>query len=72
MERIVRRVDLEHIIRAASVIADVDELIIVGSQSILGTFPNAPKELLVSQEVDLYPKLYPERAELIEGAIGEL
>ena len=72
MGRLVRRVDLEHIIRAACVIADVDELIIVGSQSILGKFPNAPEELLVSQEVDLYPKQYPERAELIEGAIGEL
>jgi hypothetical protein len=67
-----RRVDLEHIVRAASVVADVNELIIVGSQSILGAFPNAPPELLVSQEADLYPKAHPERAELIEGALGEL
>ena len=67
-----RRIDLEHIIRAAAVVADVEELIIVGSQSILGAYPNAPRELLVSQEVDIYPKQYPERAELIEGALGEL
>ena len=44
-----RRIDLEHIIRAAAVVADVEELIIVGSQSILGAYPNAPKELLLSQ-----------------------
>jgi len=35
-------------------------------------FPNAPRDLLVSQEADIYPKLHPERAELIEGALGEL
>ena len=67
-----RRIDLEHIIRAAAVVADVEELIIVGSQSILGAYPNAPQKLLVSQEADIYPKQYPERAELIEGALGEL
>jgi len=67
-----RRVDLEHIVRAAAVVADVDELIIVGSQSILGAYPDAPRELLVSQEADIYPKLHPERAELIEGVLGEL
>ena len=67
-----RRIDLEHIIRAAAVVADVEELIIVGSQSILGAYPNAPQKLLVSQEADIYPKQYPERAELIEGAFGEL
>jgi hypothetical protein len=67
-----RRIDLEHVIRAAAMVADVDELIVVGSQSILGACPHAPQELLVSQEVDLYPKRYPERAELIEGALGEL
>ena len=67
-----KRDHLEHIIRAAAVIADVDELMIVGSQSILGAYPNAPTALLVSQEVDLYPFHHPERADIIEGAIGEL
>ena len=28
--------------------------------------------LLVSLEADVYPRHYPERAELIEGSIGEL
>jgi len=68
----VNRRELEHIIRAASTIAEDDELIIVGSQSILGEFPDAPKQLLVSNEADLYPRNHPERWELIDGSIGEL
>jgi hypothetical protein len=66
------RAQLEHIIRAACTIADDDELIVVGSQAVLAQFPHAPAELLVSIEADVYPKNHPERAELIEGAIGEL
>jgi len=68
----VNRQQLEHIIRAAAQIADDDELVIVGSQAVLGQYPNAPPELLVSIEVDLYPKHHPERADLIDGTIGEL
>lgn len=67
-----KREQLEHIIRAACTIADDSELIIVGSQAILGQFPAAPDELLVSMEADVYPKHHPERSELIDGAIGEL
>ncbi len=66
------RAQLEHLIRAAAVIADDDELIIVGSQSILGAFPDAPAVLLVSDEADVYPKNHPERSDLIDGSIGEL
>jgi hypothetical protein len=66
------RQQLEHLIRAAATIADDDELIIVGSQSILGAYPAAPPELLVSVEADVYPKNHPERADLIDGTIGEL
>jgi len=67
----VRRVDLEHVIRAAAEIADDDEIIVVGSQAILGSFPNAPDELLVSEEADVYPKNRPDRSDLIDGSIGE-
>ena len=67
-----RREDLEHIIRAAADIADDDEIVVIGSQSILGTYPNAPPDLLVSMEADVYPKNHPERADVIDGAIGEL
>ena len=65
------RQQLEHIIRAAGAIAGVDELVIVGSQAILGQYPDAPEELLVSQEADVYPASAPEEADLIDGSIGE-
>lgn len=67
-----KRRDLEHVIRAAGAIAEASELVIIGSQAILGKYPEAPEELLVSQEVDLYPLRAPERADLIDGSIGEL
>ena len=41
-----RRSDLEHLIRAAGRIAGERELIIIGSQSVLGQFPDAPVALL--------------------------
>ncbi len=66
------RTQLEHLIRAAATIADDDELVIVGSQAILGEHPDAPVEVLVSIEADLFPKNHPDRAEVIDGAIGEL
>jgi hypothetical protein len=68
----VKRADLEHIIRAAADIAADDEIIVIGSQAILGQFPDAPAALLVSVEADVYPKNHPERWELIDGSIGEL
>ena len=42
-----RRADLEHIIRAAGSIADAQQLVIIGSQAILGRFPDDPAELTV-------------------------
>lgn len=66
-----RRSDLEHLIRAAGKIAGEHELIIVGSQSVLGQFPDAPPVLLRSMEADLYPRSRPELADVVDGAIGE-
>ena len=67
-----KRDQLEHIIGAAATIADDDEIIVVGSQSILGQFPHAPAELCRSMEADVWPRNHPERWELIDGSIGEL
>jgi hypothetical protein len=64
------REELEHVPRAAAAIARENSFVVVGSQAVLLAFPNAPAALLVSREVDLYPALHPERAELIDGAIG--
>lgn len=66
------RDQLEHVIRAASSIAFDREIVIVGSQAILGKHPQAPAALCVSEDVDLYPRNHPDRAELVDGAIGEL
>lgn len=66
-----KRSALEHLIRAAGAIAGCDRIVVIGSQSILGQFPQAPDPLLVSIEADIYPLEYPERADLIDGSIGE-
>ena len=60
------RSQLEHLISASGTIADDDDIIVIGSQSILGQFPCAPAELLVPRNADVYPRRHPERAELIE------
>ncbi|MBN1419066.1 MAG: hypothetical protein JXP34_09835 [Planctomycetes bacterium] len=65
------RTELEHVIRAAGAIARVDEFVIIGSQAILGVFPDAPEDLLTSREVDLYPLRECEKSDLIDGSIGE-
>ena len=65
------RSELEHIIRASGDVAQDDEIVIIGSQSILGQFPNAPNRLLVSMEADVYPNHNPDLAEKVDGAIGE-
>lgn len=66
------RQQLEHIIRAAASTADVSDIVVIGSQAILGTFPDAPAELTESIEADVFPKDVPERSIVIDGAIGEL
>lgn len=66
------RDQLEHVIRAAATIADDDDIVVIGSQAILGQFPDAPPSLLVSNEADVWPRNHPDRWELIDGAIGEL
>ena len=67
-----KRKELEHLIRAAAAITDQYEIVVVGSQSILGAVPNAPDALLMSMEADVYPLHRPELADLIDGAIGEM
>ena len=66
-----QRSELEHIIRASGEIAADDQIIIIGSQAILGQFPDAPVRLLSSMGADVYPKNHPEKANEVDGAIGE-
>jgi hypothetical protein len=67
-----KRDELEHVLRASAAITTDKSFVVIGSQSVLLPYPDAPAELLLSNEVDLYPAMHPERAELIGGAIGEL
>ena len=66
-----KRSELEHLIRAAGSIANDPEIVVIGSQSILGQFPNAPPSLLVSAEADVFPLNHPELSDLIDASIGE-
>lgn len=66
------RAELEHLIRAAATVADDDEIVVIGSQAILGQFPDAPPELLRSMEADVWPRNHPERWEVVDGTLGEL
>ncbi|HXH25670.1 MAG TPA: DUF6036 family nucleotidyltransferase [Vicinamibacterales bacterium] len=66
------RAALEHILRAAAAITNERDFIVIGSQAVLGQFPDAPPALLASIEADLYPRDAPHKGDLIDGAIGEL
>jgi len=66
-----RRVDLEHIIAASAQISDEVEFVVVGSQAILGSEPDPPPAMQRSMEADLYPRDAPEKAEEIEGSLGD-
>ncbi len=62
--------ELEHVIRAAAAITN-DEIVVIGSQAVLGVREDLPAELLESMEADLYPLRTPARAIEIDGALGD-
>jgi hypothetical protein len=66
------REQLEHAIRAACDVSKDTELIVFGSQAILGEHPDAPPALRASVEVDVQPLNRPEAVDAIDGALGEL
>jgi hypothetical protein len=69
----VRRDELSHIIRAAARILDDASVVVIGSQSILASYPEVtlPDELTISIEADLLPLGGDDDADKIDGAIGE-
>jgi len=67
-----KRGELEHAIRAACDIANDTEIYVIGSQAILGSFPNAPAALRQSAEADVVPKNSPEASDAIDGSLGEM
>lgn len=66
------RRQLEHVPRASASLSGCREMVVIGSQALLASHPDAPEALLRSMEVDLYPLEAPEKADLIDGSIGEL
>lgn len=66
-----KRDELEHVLRAAGAITGRSTWVIIGSQAILGALPDAPGDLLVSQEVDLYAPEDETASDLVDGSIGE-
>jgi hypothetical protein len=67
-----KRSDLEHILRACKGVTGEIEFIVIGSQAILGRFPDAPRVLRESIEADVYPKHRPDLATELVGSLGEL
>jgi hypothetical protein len=72
-----QRSELEHAIRAATDIIRADEVIVIGSQAILGSFTEdeLPYEATMSDEVDIAPLNDDEAESLateIDAAIGEM
>jgi hypothetical protein len=68
----VNRRQLEHILRAAGAITDEREIVVLGSQAVLASFEDVPEELQASVEADAFPLRAPEKADLIDGTLGEL
>lgn len=65
------RADFEHVVAAAANVVGEDAFVVVGSQAILGPFPDAPAGLLRSVELDIYPAGSPGRAIEIDGSLGD-
>ena len=70
------REQLAHVVRAAAAIAQDVEVVIIGSQAILGTADadQLPEEVTLSMEADVAFRddASAHKADLVDGAIGEL
>ncbi|MGH8244610.1 MAG: DUF6036 family nucleotidyltransferase, partial [Steroidobacteraceae bacterium] len=65
------RQELEHAIRAACDLAQDTEVIVFGSQAILGQYPDAPDALRQSAEADIAPRHAIDKVDLIDAVLGE-
>ena len=70
------RAQLEHVLRAVATIVDDPDVLVIGSQAILGSFAEGalPPEATTSIEADLAFLVDPDgaKADRVDGAIGEL
>ncbi len=70
-----KRAQLEHVARAPGSIVGVDRILVIGSQSILGSYDEGdlPPEVTVSNEADIafFDDPNGDQATLLDGSIGE-
>ena len=64
--------ELEHIVRAAKDLTGETEFIAIGSQSLLISLRDLPRELRRSPELDITGRRNPLVADLIDGNLGEI
>ncbi|MGC4859773.1 hypothetical protein [Micromonospora sp. DT41] len=71
-----RREQLEHVLRSACQIAGAPDVLVIGSQSVLGAIPESrlPLEATASMEVDVafFDDPDDHKADQVDGAIREL
>jgi Nucleotidyltransferase of unknown function (DUF6036) len=67
----VRREQFEHVIAAAAEVSGEREIVVIGSQAILGSVQEPPNTMLVSMEADIYPRNDPRKADEIDGSLGD-
>lgn len=67
-----RHDQFEHLIRAAGAVLGVDEVIVIGSQAILGSFVELPPGATMSMEADIVGPGGQDDADKIDGVLGEL
>lgn len=69
------REQLAHVLRAAARIAEDEDIVVIGSQAILGSYSEdaLPPEVTLSMEADIAFRNDPdeEKADRVDGAIGE-
>lgn len=66
-----RKVDFDHVIAAAVEVCGEREIVVIGSQAILGSVESPPEVLVESMEADVYPLNAPEKAEEIDAVLGD-
>lgn len=66
-----RKADFDHVIAAAVDVSGEREIVVIGSQAILGSVENPPEDLIESMEADVYPLNDPDKAEEIDAVLGD-
>jgi hypothetical protein len=67
----VRKYQFDHVIGAAAEVTGEREIVVIGSQAILGSVRDPPRSMLFSIEADVYPLKNPYKAIEIDGSLGD-